>query len=287
VQHHHAHIAAGIAEHGVVGPVIGLALDGTGYGSDGAVWGGELLIASLTSFERFAHLAYAPMPGATAAIKEPNRMALGSLVACGIELTPKILERLGLSEKNSAVMRQMIDKRLNTPNTSSCGRLFDAVAALVLKRHTVDYEAQAAVELEGCANDDTNESGYEFDLRESADESPLLIDPAPMWREILNELERGTAVSKISERFHAGLARAWVRAAVQARKKTAVQTVALSGGCFHNRLFTKLLRRGLEAEGFTVLAHRNVSPGDGGLSYGQAAIAAALLMQERPATRPS
>ena len=287
VQHHHAHIAACIAEHDVTGQVIGLALDGTGYGTDGAVWGGELLIASLIGFERFAHLAYVPMPGSTAAIKEPNRMALGSLVACGIDLTPKILGRLGLSQKQAVLMQQMIDKKLHTPLTSSCGRLFDAVAALVLKRHTVDYEAQAAVELEGCASDDTDETGYEFDLRENLNGAPLLIDAAPMWQEILNEIEYETSTSLISERFHAGLARAWVRAAVQARKKTGIQTVALSGGCFHNRLFTKLLRRGLEAEGFTVLAHRIVSPGDGGLSYGQAAIAAALLKQEPPATRPN
>lgn len=287
VQHHHAHIAACIAEHGVAGPVIGLSLDGTGYGTDGAVWGGELLIASLTGFERFAHLAYAPMPGSTAAIKEPNRMALGSLVACGTELTPKILAQLGLGEKHAALMRQMIDKQLNTPLTSSCGRLFDAVAALVLKRHTVDYEAQAAVELEGCANDDTNEAGYEFELHDGVNGGLLLVDPAPMWRGILTDIDRGTGAAQISERFHAGLARVWSNAAVAARAKTGIETVALSGGCFHNRLFTRLLRRALEAEGFQVLAHRNVSPGDGGLSYGQAAIAAALLKQAEPAAHPS
>ncbi len=287
VQHHHAHIAACIAEHGETGPVIGLALDGTGYGTDGAVWGGELLIASLTEFERFAHLAYAPMPGSTAAIREPNRMALGSLIASGVEITPRVLARLGLGAKEAALMRQMIDKKLNTPPTSSCGRLFDAVAALVLQRHTVDYEAQAAVELEGCADEDTNKSGYDFDLRDGANAGPIVIDPAPMWRGVFRELDRGSNTATISGRFHSGLAWAWVRASIAARKKSGIATVALSGGCFHNRLLTKLLRRGLEAEGFTVLAHRDVSPGDGGLSYGQAAIAAALLTQARPAARPS
>lgn len=287
VQHHHAHIAACSAEHGVTDAVIGLVLDGTGFGTDGAVWGGELLIADLTGFERFAHLAYAPMPGSTAAIKEPNRMALGALVASGVQLTPRILDQLGLSAKRAALMRQMIEKKINTPMTSSCGRLFDAVAALVLKRHMVDYEAQAAVELEGCAGEDCDELGYEFDFRETANGEPGLIDSAPMWREIVRDLERGSDAAKISVRFHAGLARAWVNAAVAANKKSGIERVALSGGCFHNRLFSKLLRRALEAEGFTVLAHQNVSPGDGGLSYGQAAIAAALLTPAKPATRPN
>ncbi len=278
VQHHHAHIAACIAEHGVTDSVIGLALDGTGYGTDGAVWGGELLIASLKDFTRHAHIAYAPMPGSAAAIREPNRMALGSLLAAGIELTPKILERLNLTEKQAIVMRQMVERKINTPQTSSCGRLFDAVAALVLSRHTVDYEAQAAVELEGCADEDTNETGYSFDLIEDADANHLLqINPSPMWRAILADLESATAPKQISNRFHAGLARAWTRAALHARAQTGLTTVALSGGVFHNRLLSKLLRRNLEAEGFRVLTHSQVSPGDGGLSYGQAAIAAAKL----------
>ena len=280
VQHHHAHIAACIAEHGVTDSVIGLALDGTGYGADGQVWGGELLIASLTGFKRHAQLAYAPMPGSAAAIKEPNRMALGSLLAAGIEPTTEILARLNLTEKQSNLMRQMVERKINTPLTSSCGRLFDAVAALVLSRHTVDYEAQAAVELEGHADEDTNESGYPFGLIEATDKNqPIQISPTPMWRAILSDLASSTTQNKISNRFHAGLARAWTEAALHARAHTGLTTVALSGGVFHNRLFTKLLRRQLEAAGFSVLAHSRVSPGDGGLSYGQAAIAAAQLKE--------
>lgn len=278
IQHHHAHIAACIAENGVTDSVIGIALDGTGYGTDGAVWGGELLIASLKNFTRHAHIAYAPMPGSAAAIREPNRMALGSLLAAGIELTPKILARLNFTEKQSTLMRQMVERKINTPLTSSCGRLFDAVAALVLSRHTVDYEAQAAVELEGCADEDTNEACYSFDLIEGADANqPLQINPSPMWHAILADLENSVTPQIISNRFHGGLARAWTEGALHARAQTGLTTVALSGGVFHNRLFSKLMCRNLEAAGFRVLTHSQVSPGDGGLSYGQAAIAAAQL----------
>jgi len=280
VQHHHAHIAACMAEHGLAGPVIGLALDGTGYGTDGTVWGGEALIATLGEFERFAHLAYVPMPGSTAAIREPNRMALGALVAAGIDVNNgRMNERLGLTDKQSRLMQTMIAKRINTPLTSSCGRLFDAVAAVVLGRHAVDYEAQAAIELEGVARADTDEAGYSFAFSEAEDEGPLRVQTAPMWHALLSDMDRGTEPSLISERFHQGLADAWTEVAVRARIRTGIEQVALSGGVFHNRLFSRLLRRGLERQRFEVFVHRRVSPGDGGLSYGQVAIGTAQLLQ--------
>ena len=168
MQHHHAHIAACIAEHGLTGPVIGLALDGTGYGTDGKIWGGEVLIARPGSFERFAHLDYVPMPGGEKAIKEPWRMAFGALHAAGFDVnSEQIMRLLGMQSGDVRVMSRMIERKINIPETSSLGRLFDAVAAVVLGRRTVDYEAQAAIELEGIAED-------EPDRREEGDYVPQL-----------------------------------------------------------------------------------------------------------------
>jgi hydrogenase maturation protein HypF len=287
VQHHHAHIAACMAEHSLSGPVIGLSLDGTGYGADGRIWGGEVLICALdgpdpAGFDRFAHLDYVPMPGGEAAIREPWRMALGALHAAGLDVeSPEMLALLGAKTQDVRLLRRMIDRGVNTPLTSSCGRLFDAVAAVVLGRSVVDYEAQAAIELEGLAVDepDAVASGYPFEMIEGdwQTRTPLRIGAGPLWRGLLEELRTGAARSQIAARFHAGVAAAFIRAAVSARAAAGIQQVALSGGCMHNRRLGRLLRSGLEAEGFRVFQHRQVSPGDGGLSYGQAAVAAAIL----------
>ncbi len=330
VQHHHAHIAACMAEHGLTEPVIGLSLDGTGYGTDGRIWGGEVLIAcssggSPGNFDRFAHLAYAPMPGAEAAIREPWRMALGHLHAAGIALDdPFIREALGTNTKEIAVLQKMIARGLNSPLTSSCGRLFDAVAALVLRCREVDYEAQAAIELEGICIDEPDEiAGYSFEIESAAPTSsiklgakglaseigesnrpsrevtghdfsraenepktegalaPEVICCAPMWHELLADLRTGQPPARIAARFHAGIANAFVHAAKQARTGTAIHRVALSGGCLHNRRLARLLRAGLQEEGFVVFQHRQVSPGDGGLSYGQAVVGAAIVKQQK------
>ncbi len=285
VQHHHAHIAGCMAEHGVEDPVIGLSLDGTGYGTDGRIWGGEVLIARLDGFERFAHFDYVPMPGSEAAIREPWRMALGALHATGFDVeSPEVLALLGAKGEEVRVLKRMIERELNTPLTSSCGRLFDAVAAIVLGRGVVDYEAQAAIELEGLAVDEPDdlESGYPLQLhlgnwpaREAA-----RISAAPLWRELLKDLGTGVSKSRIAARFHTGVAAAFIAAAKLAREFTGIQSVALSGGCLHNRRLARLLRTRLEVEGFRVYQHRNVSPGDGGLSYGQAVVAAAILAKE-------
>lgn len=285
VQHHHAHVAACMAEHGVEGPVIGLSLDGTGYGTDGTIWGGEVLISRLDGFERFAHLESTPMPGGEAAIREPWRMALGALYAAGFEIeSEEIVAAAGAKQQDAHVTRRMIERGVNTPLTSSCGRLFDAVAAVVLGRGVVDYEAQAAIELEGVAVDEPDgaDSGYTFNWlggdwnRHEAGR----ISSSAMWRELFEDLQAGVGKARIAARFHAGQAAAFTRAAVEARAATGVGRVALSGGCMHNRRLVRLLRAGLEAQGFEVLQHVQVSPGDGGLSYGQAVVAAAMLRRD-------
>jgi hydrogenase maturation protein HypF len=287
VQHHHAHIAACMAEHGVE-QAIGLALDGTGYGTDDKIWGGEVLIAQLSGFKRYAHLDYVPMPGGDAAVREPWRMALSALNAAGYDTnSEQILKLLGVEPGDARVVTRMIERKINSPETSSLGRLFDAVAAVVLGRRTVDYEAQAAIELEAVADaePDRREKGdYVLELwdagmadADTAHAGSAVLRTDKLWKAILNDLWRGVPASRISARFHAWIAEGFINAAANARIETSINTVALSGGCMHNRRLTRLLRAGLEEEGFTVFTHRQVSPGDGGLSYGQAAVAAAIL----------
>ena len=281
VQHHHAHIAGCMAEHGLRGPVIGLALDGTGYGVDGHVWGGEVLIATLTSFERFAHLKYVAMPGSEAAVRQPWRMALGHLHAAlgdGV-FDAELLARMKVSESDARLLVRMIERGVNSPLTSSCGRLFDAAAALILGRDRVDYEAQAAIELEGIAGRDAdgNKDGYALRLEGDGKERPMILNPTSMWEELLADLRSGEEPAKMSARFHAGVADAYVRVAVGASARTGIRAVCLSGGVFHNRLFTHLVCNGLREAGLEMHLPGQTSPGDGGLSYGQAAVAAALI----------
>jgi hydrogenase maturation protein HypF len=278
VQHHHAHIAGCMAEHELRGAVIGLALDGTGYGSDGKIWGGEILIAKLDGFERFAYLDYVPMPGGEAAIREPWRMAFAHLRAAGFELEAAA-ELAGANAEEARVLERMIERGVNAPLTSSLGRLFDAVAAVALHRRAVDYEAQAAIELEGIAEDEAdNEPGYAMEIAggDWAMREPARILAAPLWRALVTDLRAGMSKARIAARFHAGVAAGFIHAAVNAREATGINQVALSGGCMHNRRLARLLHSGLEEEGFAVFQHRLVSPGDGGLSYGQIAVAAAM-----------
>ena len=281
VQHHHAHVAGCMAEHGLTGKVIGLALDGTGYGTDGKIWGGEVLIATLTHFERFAHLEYVPMPGGEAAIKEPWRMAFAHLRAAGFDLE-SAASLSGAANEEARVLDRMIERQVNAPLTSSLGRLFDAVAAVVLNRRAVDYEAQAAIELEGIAIDEPDNAPIhpiEFLSGDWSTREPMRISAAPLWRALIADLNAGTPKPIIAARFHESIAHAFVQAAIGARQATSIDRVALSGGCMHNRRLARLLRVRLEAEGFKVFRHAQVSPGDGGLSYGQAAAAAAILNQ--------
>lgn len=284
VQHHHAHIAGCMAEHALEGPVIGLSLDGTGYGTDGNIWGGEVLIAELHSFERFAHLEYAPMPGGDAAVKEPWRMAYGMLRGAGFGVD-ETAELTGASAEETRIIERMMERGINTPLTSSLGRLFDAVAAVVLRRRTVDYDAQAAIELEGCAIDEDSDIGrpeYTLELWEGDElDGPNVLRADRMWKTLLTDLRCGEDVSRIAARFHAGVAWGFINAAANLRIERGINCVALSGGCLHNRRLARLLRAGLEEEGFRVYTHRQVSPGDGGLSYGQAAIVAATMLSNR------
>ena len=282
VQHHHAHVAGCMAEHELTGPAIGLSLDGTGYGTDGKIWGGEVLICRLEEFERFAHLDYVPMAGGEKAIREPWRMAFGALHAADLDVeSPEVLTLLGAKLQEAQLLKRMIAHGVNSPLTSSLGRLFDAVAAVVLQRHAVAYEAQAAMELEGVAIDEPDQpgSGYPFAYIEGnwRARQPAKISAAPMWRELLLDLKAGRGPAAISARFHAGVAMSFVQAAQKAGQATGIQQVVLSGGCVHNRRLARLLRSQLEREGFAVYEHAQVSPGDGGLSYGQAMVAAARL----------
>jgi hydrogenase maturation protein HypF len=284
VQHHHAHIAACIAEHAISGPVIGLSLDGTGYGTDGRIWGGEVLICSLENFERFAHLDYVSMPGGEAAIREPWRMAFGHLIAAGFS-EEETRELVGATEQESRVMARMIERQINVPMTSSLGRLFDAAAAVILGRRKVDYEAQAAIELEGFAVDEPDRlrrMGYVPELLAPAKDADgsMSLKIGPLWRAIVDDLRRGVPRSKIAAQFHSGVAEGFIWAAANARENTGISQLVMSGGCMHNRRLAKLLRSGLEEEGFKVFQQARISPGDGGVSYGQAAIAAAILYSE-------
>jgi hydrogenase maturation protein HypF len=286
VQHHHAHIAACMAEHGLDGPVIGLSLDGTGYGTDGRIWGGEVLLAHRDRFDRFAHLDYAPMPGGESAVREPWRMALGELHAAGFSMD-EVRELTGASDQEARLLARMIERGLNSPYTSSLGRLFDAVAAVVLDRRAVDYEAQAAIEFEGIAANEPDinkpdEDGYTLELKPGdwSRREATILSPASLWRGVVRDMKAAVSKPRIAARFHAAVADGFVRAAVLARGATGVGRVAMSGGCLHNRRLVRLLRMRLEAEGFEVYRHKQVSPGDGGLSYGQAVVGAAMMCEQ-------
>jgi hydrogenase maturation protein HypF len=258
VQHHHAHIASCLADNGVAGPVIGVAFDGTGYGVDGTIWGGEFLVADLAGFERVGHLAPVPMPGGAAAIREPWRMAVSYLDGADADLLRPhdcgpvaALARSGLS-----------------PLTSSAGRLFDAVAALLGVRDRVNYEGQAAIELEQLA--DPAERGA---FKATVDGG--VVHGVDLVRAAVDDIRAGVAPPVIAARFHNGVVAAIVAVCEHVRSQTGLDTVALSGGVFQNLLLLERTVDRLTALGFTVLTHHRVPPNDGGISLGQAAVAAA------------
>jgi hydrogenase maturation protein HypF len=284
VQHHHAHIAGCMAEHAIAGPVIGLSLDGTGYGTDGRIWGGEVLICTLDGFDRFAHLDYVPMPGGEAAIREPWRMAFAHLLTAGFT-RDEARQLTGASDREADLLSRMMTRGINSPLTSSLGRLFDAAAAVILNCRKVDYDAQAAIELEGVAIAESNSSHRseyvpELTASDAGQAGSRVLKVAHLWRAMVDDLREGVPKSRIAAQFHSGIAGGFIASAKVARDSTGISLVALSGGCMHNRRLACLLRTGLEEAGFRVLQHRQVSPGDGGLSYGQAAVAAAILEKE-------
>jgi hydrogenase maturation protein HypF len=277
VQHHHAHVASCMAEHGLVEPVLGVAFDGTGYGSDGAVWGGEFLIADYRQFRRAAHLRYVGLPGGDQAIREPWRMAVAHLLDAGAATTP--LEQR-LAPPALRTITRMLERRLNSPPTSSAGRLFDAVAALAGVRDRVSYEGQAAVELEWLATPTAPDGVYPFDLQEAREGEPaepvLVIDTRPLIRAVADDARRGTSPALIARRFHSTLVEVIAAVCGRLRRASGLEAVALSGGVFLNALVTGEVCARLQREGFRVYRQRLVPPNDGGLSLGQLAIAAAM-----------
>ncbi len=263
VQHHHAHIASCLVDNGRRDRVIGIAWDGTGYGTDSTIWGGEILIADLGQSDRVGRIRPVAMPGGDSAVREPWRMAVSHLLASGLTA-----ERVGRRERKT--VEGMIYEGVNVVATSSAGRLFDAVASLLGLRDVVSYEGQAAMELEAAA-DEVAGDPYPLPVVEG---EMIEIDPRPLVRQIVADLNSGEPVGRIGGRFHRALAGAVVESCRLVRRRTGLSTVALSGGCFQNRLLTELVWDQLGRNGFEVLLHARVPPNDGGISLGQAAVAA-------------
>ncbi|MFD8985814.1 carbamoyltransferase HypF [Streptomyces sp. NPDC059564] len=287
VQHHHAHIASALAEHGLDGTrrVIGVAFDGTGYGDDGAVWGGEVLLADYAGYTRFAHLAYVPLPGGDAAVHRPYRMALSHLWAAGLDWAPDLPCAAACPPDELRVLRTQLERGLNCAPTSSMGRLFDAVSSLAGVCQHAGYEAQAAIELEGAALGAPGAGpGYAFALRVPPADAPgpVTADAAPLLAAVAADVRAGTGRPLIAARFHTAVADLVAGLCGLARDRHGLDTVALTGGVFANTLLSSACARLLRARGFTVLRHRTVPPGDGGLALGQLMVAAAARVTEHP-----
>ncbi|GGV88416.1 carbamoyltransferase HypF [Streptomyces massasporeus] len=275
VQHHHAHIASAMAEHGLDGttPVIGVAFDGTGYGDDGTVWGGEILLADYIGFRRYAHLSPAPLPGGDAGVANPCRLALARLWAAGLPWDADLPCVTACAPQELAVLQRQLSGGLACVPTSSMGRLFDAVSSLVGVCHRAGYEAQAALELEAAAASawGADRAAYAF-----ADG----FDPAPVLSALVADLRHGTPAAVLAARFHRAVARAVAEICRRARQDTGLATVALSGGVFANALLEEECARLLAEDGFAVLRHGEVPPNDGGLALGQLMVAAHLRQEE-------
>lgn len=270
VQHHHAHIASCLADNNEGGDVIGVAMDGLGYGLDGTLWGGEFLLANFFEAERKAHLRTVALPGGVKAIKEPWRMAAiylqESLGEEFVDLPIPFCREL--DDGAWKTLRRMTKKGINSPLTSSMGRLFDAISALLQVREFVNYEGQAAVELESIA-DQAETEAYRFGFNADGTE----ISAVPVVRQVVNDLLEDLTPARISARFHLGVARMIAAVAIRMREQSRINRVALSGGVFQNMFLLGKTSRALAEEGFVVLTHRRVPPNDGGISLGQAVIA--------------
>lgn len=276
VQHHHAHMASCMTEHGLIGSAIGVTFDGTGYGLDGTVWGGEFLIGSCREFRRAGHLRSVAMPGGDQAIREPWRMALAHLIDAGCG---DLFACTGVSQTEERVVRRVLKGALPSPLTSSMGRLFDAVAALSGVRTHVGYEGQAAVELEWLATQTPGSIAYPFDLATEQEgprpSSVLVVDTRPLIRAIAADVADRIESRVIARRFHTTVVEMVAVVCTRLRAESGLNTVILSGGVFLNALLTHETCSRLEREGFCVFRHRRVPPNDGGLALGQVAIAAA------------
>jgi hydrogenase maturation protein HypF len=280
VQHHHAHVAACLVDNGWApdaGPVIGVAWDGTGYGMDGRIWGGEFFVGDYRGFRRAAHLEYLPMPGGEAAIRNPWRLALGYVYA----LTGKAPPLPGLAAQEERIVCQQVDRGLNTPLTSAAGRLFDAVAALAGIRQEVSFEAQAAIEMEMLATEAAGASGpatdpmsYPYGLDGDGEgDTPYLIRLRPLIEAIQADLAVRVTPATIALRFHHTMAALIDDVCRRITAESGLRAVALTGGCFQNRLLLALTVARLEDAGYHVLLHHQVPCNDGGISLGQVALA--------------
>jgi hydrogenase maturation protein HypF len=275
VQHHHAHIVSCMAENGMNGKVIGVAMDGTGYGTDGQIWGGEFLIADAGRFERRAHLRYVPLPGGDTAVREPWRSALSWLrESLGAEL-PTDLPFFGqIPERNVTLISRMMDRGVNTVRTSSCGRLFDAVAAMIGLRQEVSFEGQAAIELEMATRPGVDDR-YSFEIDSG---EPAQVDLRPTIREIVRDVRRldmrtREAKAIVSTRFHNTMVAAIAEVCRRIRHSERLNRVCLSGGTFQNKYLAERAAALLRKLNFEVLLHSRVPPNDGGIALGQAVIA--------------
>ena len=291
VQHHFAHVAACLAENDLDGPVLGVSWDGTGYGPDGTVWGGEFLRADRRGFTRVAALGRFRLPGGERAVKEPRRSAIGVLHAM---LGPGLRERRDLAPVRAFrageldVILQMLDKGVHAPETSSAGRLFDAVAALAGVRQVMGFEGQAAMELEFLATGaETGERAYPVRIVEADPEGPhgtaLVVDWQPIVAAVLDDLSRGVGPETLAARFHQALADAIVAVA----RRVGEPRVVLTGGCFQNRELTERTVRALESAGFRPYWHQRVPPNDGGIALGQLVVAVSRVARRREPGGPS
>jgi hydrogenase maturation protein HypF len=286
VQHHHAHIASVMAEHGwnPQHPVLGFAFDGTGYGDDGTIWGGEALLADAGGYERIGHLEPIDLPGGDAAITNPCRVALAHLAAAGIAWTDDLAPVGAMTPPELDLLRRQLDRRVACVPTTSMGRLFDAVASLLGLRHEISYEAQAAIEVETVAARAWSKTGgsslhYRFGV------DGARIDMAPVLRLIVQDVRAGTATDEIALAFHEAVADVVLTVARRVRAERAVNTVVLAGGVFQNALLAVRCSSLLEDADFEVLTNRIVPPNDGGLALGQAYLAGHGDPVSRP-TRP-
>ncbi|NUQ86564.1 MAG: carbamoyltransferase HypF [Anaerolineales bacterium] len=279
VQHHHAHIASCLADNGLENRrVIGLAFDGTGYGTDGTIWGGEILLASYADFERFAHLEPLPLPGGDSAIRHPWRIAVGYAHALGIDIDDlPFLKNLDMLAVN--IVRQQADRKLNAPLTSSMGRLFDAVASLAGIRNDVSYEAQAAIEMEVLSKPFLTAKPYPYSVDNSIPLKELL-------QSVVHDVRTGKPAGMIGARFHKTIAEIAVDVCKRARVETSLNEVALSGGVWQNELLLGFVSDGLEREGFIVYFHKQVPANDGGLALGQAVVANFIASREAAKQSP-
>jgi hydrogenase maturation protein HypF len=274
VQHHHAHIVSGMVDNGLESPVIGVGFDGTGFGTDGNIWGGEFLVANYERFTRMGHIEYLPLPGGALAIKKPYRIAIGYLLSLfgedGLKQDLPCLKQVDSLEID--IIKQQIARKINAPLTSSCGRLFDAISALIGVRGEIKYEAQAVIELEMAAYDEADEAGYyPFSIVEQ--DGLSLIKLQDLFSAIICDLQSNTSKATISVKFHNTVAQMTNKLCQIVSRKTGITQVVLSGGVFQNRLLLRKTVSLLEADGFTVFTHKQVPCNDGGISLGQAVIA--------------